>query len=151
MWAKRTKIDIPVFADLTQILVGLLWPSFFQIPKSYWKKSRCSELYWQLMIISHLKPFNLLQARCFKAVSFFPEHAPRIPEASGSTLGSRGRREKEEGAAWDGQKQNCSGSSLVFLDSDWLWMGLDQLQMAPLVPDNSLQRLFTTQGKVFVM
>ena len=30
-------------------------------------------------------------------------------------------------------------------------MGLDQLQMAPLVPDDSLLRLFTTQGKVFVM
>ena len=30
-------------------------------------------------------------------------------------------------------------------------MGLDQLQMAPLVPDDSLQHLFTAQGKVFVM
>ena len=30
-------------------------------------------------------------------------------------------------------------------------MGLDQLQMAPLVPDDSLPHLFTTQGKVFVM
>ena len=28
-------------------------------------------------------------------------------------------------------------------------MGLDQLQMAPLVLDNSLLRLFTTQGKLF--
>ena len=30
-------------------------------------------------------------------------------------------------------------------------MGLDQLQMAPLVPEDSLLRLFTTQGKVYVM
>ena len=30
-------------------------------------------------------------------------------------------------------------------------MGLDQLQMAPLVPDDSLLHSFTTQGKVFVM
>jgi len=30
-------------------------------------------------------------------------------------------------------------------------MGLDQLQMAPLVPDDSLLFLFTSQGKVFVM
>jgi len=30
-------------------------------------------------------------------------------------------------------------------------MGLDQLQMSPLVPDDSLLRLITTHGKVFVM
>ena len=30
-------------------------------------------------------------------------------------------------------------------------MGLDQLQMALLVLDDSLLRLFTTQGKVFLM
>ena len=30
-------------------------------------------------------------------------------------------------------------------------MGLDHLQMAPLVPDYSLLRLLTTQGKVLVM
>ena len=30
-------------------------------------------------------------------------------------------------------------------------MGLEQLPMAPLVPDDSLLHLFTTQGKVFVM
>ena len=30
-------------------------------------------------------------------------------------------------------------------------MGLDQLQVALLVPDDSLLRLFATQGKVFVM
>jgi len=30
-------------------------------------------------------------------------------------------------------------------------MGLDQLQMAPLVPDDSLQRFFTTQEKVVVL
>ena len=30
-------------------------------------------------------------------------------------------------------------------------MGLDQLQMAPLIPDYSLLHLFTTQGKVFMM
>jgi len=30
-------------------------------------------------------------------------------------------------------------------------MGLNQLQMAPLAPDESLLRLFTTQGKVVVM
>ena len=32
-----------------------------------------------------------------------------------------------------------------------LSMGLDQLQMAPLVREDSLLRLLTTQGKVFVM
>ena len=30
-------------------------------------------------------------------------------------------------------------------------MGLDQLQMAALVPDDILLRLFTTQEKVFLM
>ena len=30
-------------------------------------------------------------------------------------------------------------------------MGLDQLQMAALIPDESLLHLLTTQGKVFVM
>ena len=30
-------------------------------------------------------------------------------------------------------------------------MGLDQLQMAPLVPDDSLLHLLTTQGKVFIV
>ena len=30
-------------------------------------------------------------------------------------------------------------------------MGLDKLQMAPLVPDDSMLCLFTSQGKVFVM
>ena len=30
-------------------------------------------------------------------------------------------------------------------------MGLDQLQIAPLVLDDSLLHLFTTQGKVFMM
>ena len=30
-------------------------------------------------------------------------------------------------------------------------MGQDQLQMAPLVPDDSLLRLLTTQVKVFMM
>jgi len=30
-------------------------------------------------------------------------------------------------------------------------MGLDQLQMAPLVPDDSLLHLLTTQRKVFAM
>ena len=30
-------------------------------------------------------------------------------------------------------------------------MGLDQLQMVPLVPDDRLLHLFTSQGEVFVM
>jgi len=30
-------------------------------------------------------------------------------------------------------------------------MGLDQLQMAPPVPDDSLLRFFTTQRKVFML
>ena len=45
----------------------------------------------------------------------------------------------------------CPGTVLPSAELGTHLMGLDQLQMALLVQDDSLLRLFTAQGKVFVM
>jgi len=51
------------------------------------------------------------------------------------------------------QKRYIKTISLRFVQSELYFVpiGLDQLQMAPLVPDDSLQRLYTTKGKVCVL